>query len=513
VSVSSPQTTGDAPARESVLAAPPSRRRWRRALVLLLLAAVLAAVVVVVVGNPFAGGAGSRPGGTSDNTYPTSIQTVSEQSISSQTQASGTLGYAGDTTIRVPSGTAPSAVTQAQQAVTTDETMLANERSALASDRTALAQARATLSAEQQREAVDCAGDNAAAAGGGGGTGGSSGSSCASDAQLLSTDQSSVTMAAGKVSSDESQIASTERQLASARGSVASARAQETFYGQGATYTSLGPAGKIVHRGGELYAIDGQPVLLLYGRVVATRAFVAGMSPGADVAELNANLDALGVGHGLSGDAFTAATAAAIRALQARHGLSATGELLLGSVVFEPGAQRVTAVSPQAGVGATVTPGPLLTTSSTARVVSIALDTSLEGEVSVGDPVIITLPDSSTTPGRVSYISPVASSGGGGGGPTFTVDVVPDDPGATGTLDQASVNVAITTQSVAHALVVPVNALLALAGGGYAVEEVSARGVHHLVPVTTGLFDDADGLVAVSGAGLAAGQRVVVPGA
>jgi hypothetical protein len=192
--------------------------------------------------------------------------------------------------------------------------------------------------------------------------------------------------------------------------------------------------------------------------------------------------------------------------------MSATGELLLGSVAFEPGAQRVTAVSPQAGVGANVTPGPLLTTSSTTRVVSIGLDTSLEGQISVGDPVIITLPDNSTTPGRISYISPVASSGGGGNGPTFTVDVVPDAPGATGTLDQASVNVAITTQSVAHALVVPVNALLALAGGGYAVEEISARGVHHLVPVTTGLFDDADGLVQVSGAGLAAGQRVVVPG-
>ena len=48
--------------------------------------------------------------------------------------------------------------------------------------------------------------------------------------------------------------------------------------------------------------------------------------------------------------------------------------------------------------------------------------------------------------------------------------------------------------------------------GGYAVEEVGAGGTHHLVAVTTGLFDDADGLVQVSGSGLAAGQRVVVPG-
>jgi len=52
---------------------------------------------------------------------------------------------------------------------------------------------------------------------------------------------------------------------------------------------------------------------------------------------------------------------------------------------------------------------------------------------------------------------------------------------------------------------------LALAGGGYAVEVVSSAGLHSLVPVTLGLFDDADGLVAVTGSGLAVGQRVVVP--
>jgi hypothetical protein len=43
------------------------------------------------------------------------------------------------------------------------------------------------------------------------------------------------------------------------------------------------------------------------------------------------------------------------------------------------------------------------------------------------------------------------------------------------------------------------------------VEEVTSGGRHRLVPVTLGLFDDAAGLVQVSGSGLAAGQRVVVP--
>jgi hypothetical protein len=58
---------------------------------------------------------------------------------------------------------------------------------------------------------------------------------------------------------------------------------------------------------------------------------------------------------------------------------------------------------------------------------------------------------------------------------------------------------------------VPANALLALAGGGYAVEVVDASGVHRLVGVQTGLFDDSAGLVEVTGNGVAEGQNVVVP--
>jgi hypothetical protein len=60
-------------------------------------------------------------------------------------------------------------------------------------------------------------------------------------------------------------------------------------------------------------------------------------------------------------------------------------------------------------------------------------------------------------------------------------------------------------------MAVPVTALLAQPGGGYAVEVVGAGGTDHLVPVSLGLFDDADGLVQVSGSELAAGQEVVVP--
>jgi hypothetical protein len=61
-------------------------------------------------------------------------------------------------------------------------------------------------------------------------------------------------------------------------------------------------------------------------------------------------------------------------------------------------------------------------------------------------------------------------------------------------------------------LAVPVSALMARSGDRYAVEVVVRDGTHRLVPVRLGLFDDAAGMVQVSGSGLAAGQRVVVPG-
>jgi hypothetical protein len=189
----------------------------------------------------------------------------------------------------------------------------------------------------------------------------------------------------------------------------------------------------------------------------------------------------------------------------------------MGQAVFVPSAARITSVS--ATLGAPVQSGaPIITASSTSRQVVIALDAAAQTEVRVGDPVVITLPNNDTTPGVVSFVGavatePSASSAGleSSSTPTIMVDVTPRNPRATGDLDEAPVEVSITNASVNKALVVPVNALLALANGGYALEEIGSKGVHHLVAVTLGLFDDADGLVQVSGSGLAAGQRVVVP--
>jgi hypothetical protein len=146
--------------------------------------------------------------------------------------------------------------------------------------------------------------------------------------------------------------------------------------------------------------------------------------------------------------------------------------------------------------------------------VSIALDASEQSEVAVGDKVTITLPNNQTTPGVISSVGTVATtptSGSASSSPTITVLVNPTDSAATGTWDQAPVNVTITTGTVTNVLVVPVDALLAQSGGAYAVEVAGADGVHHLVTVALGLFDNAGGLVQVSGSELVVGQRVVLP--
>jgi hypothetical protein len=288
------------------------------------------------------------------------------------------------------------------------------------------------------------------------------------------------------------------------------------------TVTWLPELGQVIGQGQALYQVDGAPVVLLYGSTPAWRTLAAGASAadmrGADVAQLNHDLVALGYVRSAdvesAWDQFSWATKAGVEKLQKHLGVGRSGALDLGDLVFLPTAARVTTL--QASLGAPAA-GPVLQASSTTPRVSVALDADLQAEVKAGDEVTITLPDSSTTPGTVTSVGKVAaaasnnSDGAGSSAATVPVMIQPADAASTGSLDQASVLVAITTTTVRDALTVPVNALLAVAGGGYAVEVADPDRSRHLVPVTPGLFDDATGLLQVTGPGLSAGQRVVVP--
>lgn len=169
----------------------------------------------------------------------------------------------------------------------------------------------------------------------------------------------------------------------------------------------------------------------------------------------------------------------------------------------------------------------VLTTSSTQLVATVALDPSKQSEATVGEPVTVEMPSGDTVNGRVSAVSPVAQasdsasngngtgSGGGGGGngngnsgssasTTIPVTITLSGHQSGAGLDQASVSVNFAQAKANNVLSVPVTALLATQGGGYAVQ--AAASPHQLIPVTPGLF--AAGYVQVSGPGISPGLEI-----
>jgi len=326
---------------------------------------------------------------------------------------------------------------------------------------------------------------------------------------------------------------------------------QPTAVNPGTTYTWLPAAGQVIRQGERVYSVSDEPVPLLYGSIAAYRAFYVGMSGGADVGELTHDLITLGYGAGLTeSDHYSSATAAAVERWQRALGLPATGEVLLGQAVFEPGPIRVTSVTPSVGVsvggaggsgvgsgGGGGGGGAVLTATSVTPIVTVDLDVTQEYLVKPGDAVSVVLPDgTSTVGGHIETVGNVATCPGGGGigtgtgagtgagsadqspcesagtnnnsPPTVAVTITLDRTPGGATLDQAPVNVNITTQRADNVLAVPVNALLALAGGGFG-DDVVTGGASRLVGVTTGLYSNT--LVQVSGPGITAGTRVAVP--
>jgi hypothetical protein len=303
---------------------------------------------------------------------------------------------------------------------------------------------------------------------------------------------------------------------------------------QGTAYTALPQPGQTVRRGHRLYEVDGSPVILFYGSRPAWRDLSLGVADGPDIAQLDANLIALGYASAADltvSDTFTYGTLYAVERWQAALGLAVTGTVAAGQIAYAPGPLRVTTVTP--ALGGAAQPGTaVLTATSPDPVVDAALPVAQEYLVAQGNQVSVTLPDGTTTVGGVvASVSRVAttgsggssdgsspgasggSSGGGGAngsgsGPTVQLTVRLSRPGAAGNLDQAPVTVNIVSARASNVLAVPVNALVALAGGGYAVE-IRHGSAQHLVSVHTGLFGNS--MVQVSGTGLSPGTLVQVP--
>lgn len=290
------------------------------------------------------------------------------------------------------------------------------------------------------------------------------------------------------------------------------------------TITALPSIGTTISRGQHAFEVDGLGVYLFYGSRPAWRSFDIGMTDGADVAELEQNLNALGFGPELQVETtFTWSADQAVRNWQYATGQAVTGRIDFGRVSFQPGAMRV--VSEPAVLGGLAQPGqPVIDASSPQPEVTVQVPPAQSYLVHSGDRVTVTLPSGAVTPGRVSSVSSIAtraagpndSNQGGTNGPgnqaSIPALVTLDSPRTVGDLDQAPVTINVTDRHVTAVLAVPVLALVALAGGGYGVW-VDGSGGRQLVGVTPGLF--ANTLVQVSSPAsspqLRPGMRVEVP--
>lgn len=296
-------------------------------------------------------------------------------------------------------------------------------------------------------------------------------------------------------------------------GTLGYAPARPVLNNVSGTYTWLPAPGSQLTAGDPLYRVDDLPVVLMSGRTPAWRSLSLGMTSGPDVRQLQANLIAEGDAAGLLAaptGQFDWATADAVERWQAARGYPVTGQIALGQVVFLPESIRVGA--PQVAPGGAAAPGqrPLMATTQR-RTVTVPLNAD-QPPVHLGEQVSIVLPSQATTPGKITALGLAPGSAGSGGSaspaaPAGQIVITPAHPAATGTGAGISVQVSLSVQSVRQVLAVPVSALLALTGGGYALEVVTPAGRHRLVGVRTGAF--AGGQVQVTGTGVVAGTRVV----
>jgi multidrug efflux pump subunit AcrA (membrane-fusion protein) len=282
------------------------------------------------------------------------------------------------------------------------------------------------------------------------------------------------------------------------------------------TVTAVAPEGSRRTRGETLYRLDGQAVRLLYGTTPAYRTLQWG-DTGADVKQLERNLDALGYDPGDVDGTFDGDTYDAVVDWQQDVGWSQTGSVTLGQVVFLPGPRRIGDVT--AGRGDLVTGGAkVMTTTTEQRSVSVDLDAQYQNLVHAGDDVVVTLPDGDDVKGHVQSVGKVAEAAASddpnadpsasADGATVKLHISLDDSAAAARLDGAPVTVGLASEVSKDVLAVPVTALLAKEGGGFAVDVVDGASTRR-VTVQTGQF--ADGLVAITGGDLQAGDKVVVP--
>lgn len=298
------------------------------------------------------------------------------------------------------------------------------------------------------------------------------------------------------------------------------------------TVTWLPAVGSVISRNGALLRVDDRPVTLLYGQLPMYRRLgiapaaappspdpegatgsaqgaSTGPTKGKDVHQLEANLAALGYRGFTVDETFTDQTARAVSRWQRDLGLPETGAVEIGDVYYSTGPIRVNSMVTRLGASAA---GDLYTYTGTERIVLANAPVGTTDWAVRGTAVEISLPDGRVLNGTVRGVgNTVTTADSGEPGADQPQVQISIDIGPTPDLDTLAASpatVSYVKQRHENVLTVPAAALVALAEGGYGLEVVDGS-ASHFVAVETGLF--ADGLVEVSGPGVAEGMTVRLP--
>lgn len=311
-------------------------------------------------------------------------------------------------------------------------------------------------------------------------------------------------------------------------GSTSGASSASSATSGSDTLTSMATVGAITKVGDTLYTVDEQPVSAMYGTLPAYRDIQDG-DTGTDVTQLQQSLADLGYNPGSVDGTFSTATLDAVEAWQTAKGLTVDGVVHLGQIVFVPGPSRV--IAQLASVGDTVANGSqILSIGPESPIVTTSESSTQLGLLSQGQQVDVQLPNNAIVVGKVTSVGATSSSSssssssagstGGSGGSSSSgasassgstpVTIALNKPSLGNSIAGSSVNVIVTTATAKNVLAVPLGALLATSSGNYIVQTQAASGSLTNVSVNPTIYDDTSGIVAVPGANLTPGERVVV---
>lgn len=269
------------------------------------------------------------------------------------------------------------------------------------------------------------------------------------------------------------------------------------------TVTSIASVGTSIANGDVLYTIDSQPVIALIGAVPEWRTLSTSSSDGTDIAQLEQALVDLGYdadGAVAVDEHFDSNTEAMVKRWQQGLGVTATGKVALGSIVFIPRPSTVATVARTVGdeVGDA---DEMLTLAGKSQRVVIDVPAGDEQYWAPGLAVSI-----GSAPGTVIVLQSIDRNS-----TAIVQAIVVPDALIDGAENGATLTVSAELVIARDVFLIPSQALVSRVDGTYAVQVVGQNDVVSWTPVT---LEGVAGLRAgVLGDGLEDGVTVLAPSA